>query len=257
MSLQTKKAVVTGGSTGMGLAIAEALVAAGGEVLITGQSQERLLTAQRTLGPRAHILLSNTADRSAIAQLGGVVQERFGTIDAVFVNAGYCRLTPFSEVTEQEYDHTFDVNTKGAYFTTQRLAPLVREGGAFVFITSIANATGYAGMSVYAGSKAALRAFGQNVAAELAPRNIRVNTLSPGFIATPTMGLVEASPEDLEAFVQEGVRASPLGRIGTPAEVARAALFLAFEATFTNAHELTIDGGMLNITATSAHEAER
>jgi NAD(P)-dependent dehydrogenase (short-subunit alcohol dehydrogenase family) len=119
----------------------------------------------------------------------------------------------------------------------------VRDGGAFVFITSIGAELGYPGMSVYSGSKAALRSFAQGFAAELVARNIRVNALSPGFVKTPTMG-IEASEAERAAFVTEGEKLTPLGRIGSLDEVARAALFLAFEATFTTGAELLLDGGL-------------
>ena len=137
----------------------------------------------------------------------------------------------------------------GAYFTAQRLAPLVKEGGSFVFTTSIAHVTGVPGMSVYAGSKAALRSFAQGLAAELLPRNIRVNAVSPGFIKTPTMGVDGASPEQLAAFEKEGTDTTPMGRIGRPEEVARAVLFLAFDATFTTGAELPVDGGLTQVVA--------
>jgi NAD(P)-dependent dehydrogenase (short-subunit alcohol dehydrogenase family) len=142
------------------------------------------------------------------------------------------------------YDQTFDVNTKGAFFTVQRLAPLVNDGGSCVFTTAVADGTGTPGMSVFSGAKAALRAFAQVLAAELLPRKIRVNVVSPGFIKTPSMGVATASDEYREAFEQEGAHLTPLGRIGTPEEVAKAALFLAFDATFTTGIELPVDGGI-------------
>ena len=134
-------------------------------------------------------------------------------------------------------------NTKGAYFTVQRLAPLVREGGSFVFITSVADESGAPSLSIYSGSKAALRSFARVLAAELAPRRIRVNAVSPGFIKTPTM-VYGASEEEVAAFEKEGAQITPMKRIGSADEVARAALFLGFEATFTTGAELPVDGGL-------------
>jgi NAD(P)-dependent dehydrogenase (short-subunit alcohol dehydrogenase family) len=161
----------------------------------------------------------------------------------VLVNAGYSKLEPFDRVTEASYDRQFAVNAKGAFFTVQRLGPLVRDGGAFVFTTSVANKTGNPGMSVYSGAKAALWSFAQTFAAELLPRGIRVNAVSPGFIKTPTMG-VDASDEERATFEQAGNALTPMGRNGSPEEVARAALFLAFDATFTTGVELPVDGGI-------------
>jgi NAD(P)-dependent dehydrogenase (short-subunit alcohol dehydrogenase family) len=243
-----KKAVVTGGTMGMGLATVKALLDGGAEVLLTGRNEKNLEVARRELGPRAHVVRSDTASLADIDALARTVEEKLGRVDFVFINAGFARLGLFEHVTEAVYDQTFDINTKGAYFTAQRLAPLVREGGSFVFTTSVANVTGVPGMSVYSGSKAALRSFAQGLAAELLPKGIRVNAVSPGFIKTPTMGVDGASPEALAAFEKEGNETTPMRRIGTPEEVARAALFLAFEATFTTGAELPVDGGLTQVT---------
>ncbi|QRN99772.1 SDR family oxidoreductase [Archangium violaceum] len=242
-----KKAVVTGGTMGMGLATVKALLDGGAEVLLTGRNEKNLEVARRELGPRAHVVRSDTASLADIDALARTVEEKLGRVDFVFINAGFARLDLFEHVTEAVYDQTFDINTKGAYFTAQRLAPLVREGGSFVFTTSVANVTGVPGMSVYSGSKAALRSFAQGLAAELLPKGIRVNAVSPGFIKTPTMGVDGASPEALAAFEKEGNETTPMRRIGTPEEVARAALFLAFEATFTTGAELPVDGGLTQV----------
>ncbi|WP_434048378.1 MULTISPECIES: SDR family oxidoreductase [Sorangium] len=239
-----KKAVVTGGTHGMGLATVKALLDGGAEVLLTGRNERNLEAARRELGRGAHVVRSDAGSLADIDALRANVKDRLGEIDLLFVNAGVSSLEPFDQVTEASYDETFAVNTKGAFFAMQRLAPLIRDGGSIVVTTSIANEGGYPGMSVYAGSKAALRAFAQGFAAELLPRRIRVNAVSPGFIKTPTMGVAGASADALAAFEQEGREVTPMKRIGTPEEVARAALFLAFEATFTTGVELPVDGGL-------------
>jgi len=238
-----KKAVITGGTTGMGRGIAHALIERGAEVIVTGQNPVNLDATQRALGSRAHVVRSNASSLTDIAALRDLARTRFGEIDAVFINAGYAKVTLFAGVSESEYDQTFSINTKGPFFTVQQLAPLVRSGGAFVLTTSIADEIGYPGMSVYGGTKAALRSFAQTFAAELVTRNIRVNAVSPGFIETPTMG-VDATQAERSAFVAEGAKVTPMGRVGRVEEVARAALFLAFEATFTTGSELLLDGGM-------------
>ncbi|MBB6674339.1 SDR family oxidoreductase [Cohnella nanjingensis] len=239
-----KKVVVAGGTIGMGLEMVKALLEGGAEVLLTGRNANNLEAVSRELGPQVHVVRSDATSMADIRQLGEVVKAKLGQIDAVFMNAGYSVLESFDQVTEASYDATFDINAKGAFFTVQRLAPLVRDGGSIVFTTSVADVMGYPGMSVYAGSKAALRSFAQVLASELLPRGIRVNAVSPGFIKTPTMGVASASKEEMAAFEEEGNTVTPMKRIGKPEEVARAALFLAFEATFTTGVELAVDGGL-------------
>ncbi|UUZ83763.1 SDR family oxidoreductase [Paenibacillus sp. P26] len=248
-----KKAVITGGTIGMGLAIAKASLEEGAEVLLTGRNEKNLEAVRLELGERAHIVRSDTTNMADIAALGETVKEKLGQVDAVFINAGYSQLEPFDRVTEASYDKQFDINTKGAFFTAQRLAPLVREGGAFVFTTSVADVMGYPGMGVYSGAKAALRSFAQVLASELLPKGIRVNAVSPGFIKTPTMGVASATQEELAAFEQEGNAVTPMGRIGRPEEVAKAALFLAFDATFTTGVESPVDGGLAQGIVTPHH----
>ncbi|WP_437971959.1 SDR family oxidoreductase [Sorangium sp. So ce260] len=239
-----KRAVVTGGTHGVGLATVKALLDGGAEVLLTGRNERNLEAARRELGPGARVVRSDTGSMADIDALHAIVKETLGQVDLLFVNAGVASLEMLDQVTEASYDWTFGVNAKGAFFTVQRLVPLIRDGGSIVFTTSIANEGGSAGMSVYAGSKAALRSFAQVFAAELLPRQIRVNAVSPGFIKTPTMGIAGASAEALAAFEQEGREVTPMKRIGTPEEVARAVLFLAYDATFTTGVELPVDGGL-------------
>jgi NAD(P)-dependent dehydrogenase (short-subunit alcohol dehydrogenase family) len=243
-----KKAVIIGGTMGMGLATAKALVEGGAEVLVTGRNERNLETARASLGPRAHVVRSDTASMADIEALGQLVKQKLGTIDLAFINAGISELAPFDKVTEASYDRLFAVNAKGAFFTAQRLAPLVRDGGAIVF-TTVTNGQAYPNLSVYSGTKAALRAFAQVLAAELVSRGVRVNTVAPGFTDTPTMGVAGLSEEEKTAFKKLGDEVTPMKRHGTAEEVARAALFLAFEATFTTGVELTVDGGLAHVGA--------
>ncbi|USX50638.1 SDR family NAD(P)-dependent oxidoreductase [Lentzea sp. HUAS12] len=233
-----KKAVVTGGTHGMGRATVEMLVDNGVEVVLTGR------TTSQAEGLKAHAIASDATNLDDIANLKTEVAQRFQDIDLLFVNVGFSTLTPFDETTEADYDRTFDVNTKGAFFTAQHLAPLVKDGGSIVFTTSVATVLGSPGLSVYAGAKAAVRAFARGLAAELAPRNVRVNVVSPGFIDTPSMGVTGVPEEVLQQFKEEGDRITPLKRHGSMDEVASAVLFLAFEATFTTGAELAVDGGL-------------
>jgi NAD(P)-dependent dehydrogenase (short-subunit alcohol dehydrogenase family) len=243
-----KKAVITGGTHGMGLATVKALLDGGAEVLLTGRNEQNLDAARRELGPQAHVVRSDTASMADIDALGGIVEEKLGQIDFVFINAGISELEPFDQVTEATYDRIFNVNTKGAFFMAQRLAPLVRDGGSIVF-TTVTNGPANPNLSVYSGSKAALRAFAQVFAAELVSRGIRVNTVGPGFIDTPTMGVAGISEEERAALKKLGDEITPMKRHGSADEVARAALFLAFDATFTTGVELPVDGGLAQIGA--------
>jgi NAD(P)-dependent dehydrogenase (short-subunit alcohol dehydrogenase family) len=239
-----KKAVVIGGTHGMGLAVAEALIAGGAEVLITGRNEKNLAEARQKLNGSVHVVRSDIADMGDIAMLGAEVGQKLGEIDFLHINAGVSELEPYDKVTEASFDRQFNVNTKGAFFTAQRLAPLIRNGGSIVFTSSIADESGTAGMAVYSGSKAALRSFARVLAAELLPRGIRVNVVSPGFIDTPTMGVAGASAEERAAFMKIGDEVTPMKRHGTPEEVARAVLFLGFDATFTTGERFTVDGGL-------------
>ncbi|GHO56626.1 SDR family oxidoreductase [Ktedonobacter robiniae] len=239
-----KKAVIIGGTTGIGLATGLALVKGGAQVLLTGQTETHLEATRGQVGTQADVVCFNMASIADIHRLYELIEEKLGQVDFVFMNAGVARLEPFDQVTEATYDQVFNVNTKGAFFTAQRLAPLVKEGGAFVFTTSIADGRGTPGMGVYAGSKAALRAFAQVLAAELLPRSIRVNIVSPGFIKTETMGAAGLPQAEREAFEKVGDQITPMKRHGTVEEVARAVLFLAFDATFTTGSTLFVDGGL-------------
>ncbi|HZH02396.1 MAG TPA: SDR family oxidoreductase, partial [Myxococcaceae bacterium] len=243
-----KKAVVIGGSTGMGLAMAKALAHEGVETLVTGRTPKHLESVCQELGSRARVVSSDVSNMSNVDELGAVVEEAFGKIDALFINVGVAELEPFDRVTEASFDRQFNVNTKGAFFTVQRLAPLLKDGGAVVF-TTVTPATGTPTMSVYSGTKAALRAFVKVLAAELLPRRIRVNAVAPGFIDTPTLGVAGASPQEREALAKAGDVVTPMKRHGTSEEVARAALFLAFDATFTTGAELPVDGGLSQVDA--------
>ena len=237
-----KNAVITGGSTGMGLAMARLLAATGARVLITGRTQQTLDEATAQLGPSATAVRGDVASLSDLDILAEEVKGRLGTVDALFVNAGVATLTPFATTTEKAYDELFDINVKGAFFTVQKLAPLLRTGAGVVLTTSIANTIGLADTSVYAAGKAALRSMARSLSRELLPQGVRVNAVSPGPIDT---GVLERSmsAEDSERFKAERASDNPMRRLGTPEEVAEAAVFLAFDATYTTGVELAVDGG--------------
>lgn len=243
-SYKGKKAVIVGGTHGMGLAVAQALIAGGADVLITGRTEKTLDEARRVLGDNAYVVRSDIADLREIAKLGTEVSEKLGQIDFLHMNAGISELEPYDQVTEASFDRQFSTNTKGTFFTTQRLVPLIREGGAIVFTSSVADDSGTPGMVVYSATKAAVRSFSKVLAAELLPRKIRVNVVSPGFIDTPTMGVAGATADERAAFMEIGDAVTPMKRHGTPDEVARAVLFLGFDATFTTGEQIKVDGGL-------------
>ncbi|RDI46738.1 SDR family oxidoreductase [Nocardia mexicana] len=238
-----KKAVVTGGTHGMGLAIVKALLAGGAEVVLTGRNEKTLEDARTELrGQAAHVVRSDAASMADIAALADTVRQRLGRVDHLFVNHGIAEFAELPEVTEAAWDRHFAINTKGAFFTVQALDPLLAEGGSIVF-TTVGNDVIFPGLSAYSASKEATRAFAHVLAAELLPRKIRVNSVAPGFIETPTMGVPGLSAQEREEFVRQGHESTPLRRTGTVEEVATAALFLAADATFTTNIELAVDGG--------------
>jgi NAD(P)-dependent dehydrogenase (short-subunit alcohol dehydrogenase family) len=238
-----KVAVVTGGSTGIGFATARNFAAEGGKVIITARSAKALEQAAAEIGPQAVPLVADTSKLADIDRLAGRVKE-LGGLDFLFVNAGIARMSPLEAESEASYDEVLDVNTKGAYFTVQKLAPHIREGGSVVLNTSVVNVKGFNAMSAYSASKAALRSLARTFATELLPRKIRVNAVSPGPIETPIfgkMGIPEAAREETARQFAESV---PMKRFGRAEEVARAALYLGFDATFTTGAELPVDGGL-------------
>jgi NAD(P)-dependent dehydrogenase (short-subunit alcohol dehydrogenase family) len=237
-----KNAVITGGGSGMGFAMAKLLVDGGACVVITGRSQATLDAARERLGENAVAVRGDVASLSDLDALASRVKGELGTIEALFVNAGIAPLTPFESTTEEVYDELFAINVKGAYFTVQKLAPLLSTGAGVVLTTSIANVVGLLDTSVYAAGKAALRSMARSLSRELLARGIRVNAVSPGPIDT---GILEntMTEEAAAEFKAQRVADNPMRRFGTPDEVAMAAAFLAFDATYTTGAELVVDGG--------------
>jgi NAD(P)-dependent dehydrogenase (short-subunit alcohol dehydrogenase family) len=241
--LTGKVAVVTGGSTGIGFATAKQLVQDGAKVVITARNRAALDQAVAELGPNAIALVSDTAKLEDIDRLAKKVEE-LGGADFLFVNAGIAKFAPVEAVDEAHYDEIQNVNTKGAFFTVQRLLPHLRSGASVVFNTSIVDEKGMPSTSAYSASKAALRSLTRTLAAELLPRGIRVNAVSPGPIETPILGKMGLPADVAQGMAAQFVEINPMKRLGRPDEVARAALFLGFDASFTTGAELPVDGGM-------------
>ena len=239
-----KRVVITGGTSGMGLATAKLLLDQGARVLVTGSTKKTLDSAREELGKNAIVMSSDARVLADIDALAARVKLEYGAVDFLFLNAGYGTFAPFEGTSEAAYDEMFNLNTKGPYFAAQKLASLMPRGSAIVLTTSIANVKGLPMLSAYAAAKAALRSLARSLAAELLPRGIRVNAISPGPIDTPVILKTGMSKEQMEQVHKQMEEGNPMKRFGRPEEIAKAAVFLAFDATFTNGHELPVDGGM-------------
>jgi NAD(P)-dependent dehydrogenase (short-subunit alcohol dehydrogenase family) len=248
--LEGKLALITGGNSGIGLATAKAFIAEGARVAITGRDTKRLETAKQSLGDGTLAVRTDVADIRAIEALMAAVKDRFGGLDVLFVNAGVGGLVPLGQVTEPDFDRTFGVNVKGLFFTVQKAMPLMRRGGAIILNASVAPRMGRRGASLYSGSKAAVRAFARNFSAELAPRGIRVNVVSPGSIETPLWSRNFSDPDLAQATRRQTAERVPLKRMGTAEEVAAAVLFLASdESSYIVGSEIVVDGGRSELPA--------
>jgi NAD(P)-dependent dehydrogenase (short-subunit alcohol dehydrogenase family) len=246
--LEGKIALVTGGTTGIGLATAKRFAEEGAHVYITGRRQAELDAAVALVGNATGVQVDSTK----LEQLDALYQQigaEKGRIDVLFANAGGGSMLPLGEITEAHFDDTFDRNVKGVLFTVQKALPLLAKGASVILTGSTAGSSGTAAFSVYSASKAAVRAFARSWILDLKDRNVRINTLSPG--ATKTPGLVGLAGPD--AAQQQGLldylaSQVPMGRIGEPEEIAAAALFLASDdASFVNGVELFADGGQAQI----------
>ena len=242
-----KRVVITGGTSGIGLATAKLLLDQGARVLVTGRAKKALDSAREVLGKNAIVVSSDATVLTDIDALAARVKLEFGAVDFLFLNAGYGTFAPFEGTSEAAYDEMFNLNTKGPYFAAQKLAPLMPRGSAIVLTTSIANVRGLPMLSAYAAAKAALRSLARSLAAELLPRGIRVNAISPGPIETPIILKTGMSKEQMEQVHKQMEEGNPMKRYGRHEEIAKAAIFLAFDATFTNGHELPVDGGLTQL----------
>lgn len=238
-----KTVVITGGTSGIGLATAKLLTGEGARVLVTGRTEKTLDAARAELGEGATVLNSDAASLEDIDALAQTVKEAFGSLDVLFVNAGYGRFVPFEQMDEAVYDEMFSLNAKGPYFTVQKLMPLMPQGSAIVLTTSVANEMGFPMVSAYSAAKAALRSLARTLAVELMPRGIRVNAVSPGPITTSSLTRVGMPAEAISQFEAQMRESNPMKRFGQSEEVAKAVAFLAFEATYTTGAEFPVDGG--------------
>ena len=238
-------ALVTGGTTGIGLATARLFHAQGARVIVTGQNPDTLEAARRELPDDVVVLRADARSIADADRLADEVRRRFGRLDVLFLNAGIARIAPLEAVDEAFYDDVMDINVKGVVFTLQKLLPLLATGASVLVNTSVVDQRGVANWSVYSASKGALSALVRSLAVELAPRQIRVNAIAPGPTETPIFG--KAMPTDVIATVRTALESKiPLGRFGVGGDVAHAALFLASPSSaFLTGIELPVDGGLL------------
>ncbi|NET37053.1 MAG: SDR family oxidoreductase [Cyanothece sp. SIO1E1] len=243
-----KTALVTGGSSGIGLATAQAFLQEGAKVAITGRNADTLQTAAAALKGDVETIQADVASMADIENMAARLAASFGTLNVVFVNAGIAKFAPADATPEELLDQVMDINFKGAFFTAQKLLPLMNHGSAMVFNTSINNQIGMPNASVYAASKAAVRSLVRTFANEWMDKGVRVNAISPGPIETPIMGKLGFSPEQLDGFAQSILPNIPMGRFGTPDEIAKAVLFAASDdASFMTGEEIVVDGGWTEV----------
>ncbi|NEP36207.1 SDR family oxidoreductase [Moorena sp. SIO3B2] len=262
--LANKTAVITGGSTGIGFETAKQFIAQGARVIITGQNETRLNAAADALGENAIPVKADVRSRSVafwpsltdLDHLTAQVEATFGTLDILFANAGIGYFAPIEQVDEAFYDNQFDINVKGVFFTVQKLVGLLNEGASIILNASAVNEKGVPMGSLYFATKAAVRSFARSLAAELAPRQIRVNAVSPGIVRTnfeSKLGLPDGAFEGFMEAVKEaaplhGLWATLREREGKPEEIAQAVVFLASnESSYVTAVDLVVDGGYMNV----------
>ncbi len=240
--LQGKVAVITGGTSGIGLATAKRYVAEGAYVFISGRRQAELDAAVKEIGSNVTGVRGDVANLADLDRLYETVKTKKGHIDVLFANAGVGEFLPLGAITEEHFDKTFDVNVRGTLFTVQKALPLLKDGGSIILTGSIASIKGIPAFGVYSATKAAIRSFVRTWTLELKDRKIRANVISPGTIDTP---ILTDLPKEAIAQIVAGV---PMGRMGEPDEIARVAVFLGSDdSSFVTGIEMFVDGGAAQI----------
>jgi NAD(P)-dependent dehydrogenase (short-subunit alcohol dehydrogenase family) len=246
--LAGKRALITGGTTGIGLETARQFLLEGARVMITGNNPANLDAARKELGPDVVAVASDASDASAQKQLAETVRQAFGALDVLFVNAGIVDMRPIEQMDEAGFDRSFAINLKGPYFLIQALLPVFANPASIVMNGSVNAHIGMGGTSVYAATKAALISLIRTLSGELIGRGIRLNAISPGPISTPLYGKLGFSETELKHVASSIQGQVPAKRFGTPTEIANAVVFFASdESAYTVGSELLIDGGMSNI----------
>lgn len=246
--LENKTAVITGGSSGIGLATAQRFVDEGAHVFIVGRRQSELDKAAQLIGCNVTAVQADVTRLDDLDRLFALVKERRGNIDVLFANSGSIEHRTLDEITPEHYDATFDVNVRGLVFTVQKALPLMVEGGSIILTGSIAGVKGLHAHGTYSAAKAAVRSLARTWTVEFGGRGIRVNAISPGAIDTPIIDSQVASEAEADELRAKYAAATPLGRIGRPEEIASAVLFLASDdSSFVAGTELFVDGGIAQV----------
>jgi len=246
--LEGKIALVTGGSSGIGFATAKQFLSEGAFVYVTGRRQAELDAAVEKLGAGAKGVRADASKSADLDALYAQIRQEKGRLDVLFVNAGGGSFAPLGQITEEQYDDVFNTNVKGVLFTVQKALPFIPDGGAIVLNASIVSVQGVPSFSVYSASKAAVRSFARGWTNDLKDRRIRVNVVSPGPIDTPGLSGLAQTEEQKQALYAQLASTVPLGRVGQPEEIAKAAVFLASDdASFIAGIELFVDGGAVQV----------
>src|SRR5262245_21386706 len=247
--LEGKVAVITGGNSGIGLATARRFVAEGAHVFITGRRQAELDEAVTQIGRNVTGVQGDVAHLADLDRLFATVSQQRGRLDILFANAGIpASAAPLGEITEEHFDNVFRINVKGLLFTVQKALPLVADGGSIILNASIVASKGLESISVYSASKAAVRSFARCWTTDLKHRKIRVNVISPGYTETPIFNKAGLTQERVDELKVGFAAAVPMGRMGRPDEVAKAAVFLASDdSSYVAGIELFVDGGMAQV----------
>lgn len=243
--LQGKRALITGGTSGIGLETAKLFVAEGARVIVTGINPDSVARAKVELGNDVLVVSADSADVNAQKALAQTVQEHFGQLDIAFLNAGISMYMPMEAWTEEQFDRIYDINVKGPYFLMQALLPVFASSASVVFNTSVNAHTGPAHSSVYGSTKAALLNMSKTLSNELLSRGVRINAVSPGPVDTPLYDKAGIPVEYHDQVMKDIVATIPAGRFGQPQEVAQAVLYFASDASaWTVGSEIIIDGGV-------------
>jgi NAD(P)-dependent dehydrogenase (short-subunit alcohol dehydrogenase family) len=246
--LEGKIALVTGGNSGIGLATAKQFVNEGAYVFITGRRDPELAQAVKEIGSNVTGVQGDVANLRDLDRLFAQIKREKGKLDIVFANAGVAKYAPFGTITEELYDSIFNINVKGLLFTVQKALPLLPDGASIILNASIVASKGFSANSVYSATKAAVRSFARTWTTDLKDRRIRVNAVSPGIIDTPGLSDLLASSETGEQRLKMISNSVPLGRFGTPDEIAKAVVFLASDdASYITGTELFVDGGIAQV----------
>jgi len=246
--LESKIALITGGTSGIGLATAKAFVSEGAHVFITGRREAELAAAVKEIGRNVTGMQGDVSNLGDLDRLYAQIKQARGRLDIVFANAGVGKLAAFGTITEELYDWTFDINVKGLLFTVQKALPLLPDGASIILNSSVVGSKGMPINSVYSATKAAIRSFARTWTTDLKDRRIRVNAVSPGSIDTPGLSGLLGSSETGKQRLKNITNNVPLGRLGTPDEIAKAVVFLASDdASFVTGAELFVDGGFAQV----------